>query len=214
MTRKAIIAGASGLVGSHLLEALLSSSQYVSVTALQRRPLDIQHPLLTQTIVDFDKLDETSFPQVDDVFCCLGTTIKVAGSKAAFHRVDFTYVHEVARQALNAGAKQFLLVTSMGADPHSPFFYIRVKGEIEAALKQLNYPSASVFRPSFLSGTRQPPRPLETLGGSLLESVGFLMPRKYRAVPARAVALAMLDQASKHPPGFHILESDHLLNYA
>lgn len=214
MTRNAIIVGASGLVGSQLLKALLDSPNYSSITALLRRPVDFQHPKLTQCSVDFDRLDERDFPHADDVFCCLGTTIKVAGSKAAFYRVDFTYVHEVARLALAAGAQQFLLVSSMGADPRSPFFYIRVKGEIEAALKQMPYPSTSVFRPSFLSGERKPPRPWETLGGSLLQAVSFMVPRKYRPVPARAVALAMLDQANSNRAGFHVIESDLLLGYA
>ncbi len=214
MTRKAIIVGATGLVGSQLLEALLHLSNYTSVTALLRRPLDIQHPALTQRIVDFNRLGEIDFSHAEDVFCCLGTTIKAAGSKPAFYLVDFTYVHEIARLAQQAGAEQFLLITSMGADPRSRFFYIRVKGEIEAALKQLSYPSASVFRPSFLSGKRQQYRPLEALGGAMMQAVSFMMPKKYRPVPARAVALAMLDQANRNPPGFHVIESDLLLDYA
>jgi len=210
MTRKALIVGASGLVGGQLLDLLLHSADYSAVTALLRCPLDIQHPKLTQRSVDFEHLevDAADFPQTDDVFCCLGTTIKQAGSRAAFYRVDFHYIHEVARLARRAGATQFLLVSSMGADPASKFFYMRVKGETETAIRQMSYPSASVFRPAYLTGQRRQQRPAEDLAGRLMQAVSFLMPKKYRPVAARAVAAAMLAQALRNPSGFHVIESD------
>jgi uncharacterized protein YbjT (DUF2867 family) len=208
MTRKALIVGASGLVGGQLLDLLLHSVDYSAVTALLRRPLDIQHPALTQHVVDFEHLDAAYFSQVDDVFCCLGTTIKQAGTREAFYRVDYHYVHEVARLARHAGATQFLLVSSMGADPASKFFYMRVKGEIEAAIRQMSYPSASVFRPAYLTGQRRQQRPAEDLAGKMMQAMSFLMPKKYRPVAARAVAQAMLTQALRNPGGFNIIESD------
>lgn len=208
MTRKALIVGASGLVGGQLLDLLLHSADYSAVTALLRHPLEIRHPKLTQRSVDFEHLDAADFPQVDDVFCCLGATIKQAGSRAAFYRVDFHYIHEVARLARRAGATQFLLISSMGADPGSKFFYMRVKGEIETAIRQLSYPSASMFRPSYLTGERRQQRPAEDLAGKLMQAMSFLMSKKYRPVAARAVAQAMLTQALRNPGGFHIVESD------
>ncbi|HQW21236.1 MAG TPA: oxidoreductase [Rhodocyclaceae bacterium] len=212
MTRKALIVGASGLVGGHLLDALLGCADYGAVTALLRHPLEIQQPKLTQRIVDFEHLDANDFPPVDDVFCCLGTTIKQAGSREAFYRVDHHYIHEVARLARQAGAQQFLLVSSMGANAASKFFYMRVKGETEAAIRLLAYPSASMFRPAYLAGQRKQQRPLEDLSGKLMQAIGFLMPQKYRPVAARAVAEAMLTQALHNPAGFHIIESDLNLN--
>jgi len=214
MTRTAIIIGASGLVGSHLLDELLNSSDFTAITALLRRPVDIRHPKLTQQVIDFERLDDLALPQADDVFCCLGTTIKAAGSQAAFRRVDYSYVHDIARLALTADARQFLLVSSMGANARSPFFYMRTKGEIEEALRRLPYASVSVFRPAYLSGVRKQHRPAEALAGALMQRLAFLMPRTYRPIAARAVALAMLDQARQCRPGFNIIESGQLQEYA
>ena len=218
MTRKAIIAGASGLVGNHLLNELLASREYDSVTALLRRPLDLQHPVLTQRVVDFERIDTLELPTgsaaADTVFCCLGTTIKAAGSRAAFRHVDHDYVLAIARSALDAGARQFLLVGSMGADARSPFFYMRVKGQIEDELRGLPYASVSVFRPAYLAGQRQQRRLAEDVAGAFMQRLAFLMPRAYRPIAAQAVARAMLAQARKAPPGFHVIESGELQDFA
>jgi len=118
--RSALVAGASGLVGSHVLRLLLAEPAYERVTALVRRELPQRHPNLVQRVVDFDRLAELGdFPRVDDVFCCLGSTIRRAGSQEAFRRVDFTYVHALARVASRHRAARFLLVSSLGAAPGS-----------------------------------------------------------------------------------------------
>lgn len=214
MTRTALIVGASGLVGRQLLDELLAAPDYTVVTALLRRPLDVRHPKLTQRIVDFDTLGTLDLPPADDVFCALGTTIKAAGSQAAFRRVDHDYVLTLARRALDGGARQFLLVGSMGANARSPFFYMRVKGEIEEALRALHFASCSVFRPAYLAGKREQSRPAEDLYGTLMQRLAFLMPRAYRPIAARGVARAMLAQARRAPPGFHVIESGRLQDHA
>lgn len=214
MTRTALLLGATGLVGRQLLDELLQSADYSAVTILLRRPLDLQHPKLTQRVIDFGQLDTLDLPAVNAVFCALGTTIKAAGSQDAFYRVDFTYVQTLARRARAAGAEQFLLVSSMGADARSRFFYMRVKGQIEDAIRALDYPCAAVFRPSYLSGKRAQSRPAEDLFGSLVERLSCLIPRKYRAVPGRAVARAMLAHAARRQAGFQIVESDALLAFS
>lgn len=151
---------------------------------------------------------------MDDVFCSLGTTLKAAGSQAAFYRVDFTYVEQLARQALAQGAQQFLLVSSTGANARSPFFYMRVKGEIENAIRALNYPSAAVFRPAYLSGTRPQSRPIEQCYGQIMQALSPCMPRQYRPIAASTVARAMLAQAARQQSGFHIIESGAMQAHA
>src|SRR5438093_10887045 len=130
----ALIAGATGLVGSCCLKTLLQSGDYQRVVAFTRRPLAEQHPRLDQIIVDWEKLDEIDPFPVADVFCALGSTIKRAGSQHAFLRVDFDYPRMLAERSSAAGAKQFLLVSSVGADPKSSNFYLRVKAQVEKAV--------------------------------------------------------------------------------
>ncbi len=130
--RKALLAGATGLIGGHVLDLLLADPAYGEVIALVRRPLDVEHDKLTGLVVDFDRLDEMPDPPAaDDVFCCLGSTMKKAGSKAAFRKVDHDYVVATARLGLAGGARRFLLVSAVGAGASSRNFYSRVKGEAE-----------------------------------------------------------------------------------
>lgn len=214
MTLTALIAGASGLVGSQLLDELLDTPDYTEVIALLRRPLDVRHPKLTQRIIDFETIATLDLPPIDTVFCCLGATIKAAGSQAAFRHIDHDYVLALARRALEAGARQFLLVGSMGANTRSPFFYMRVKGEIEEALRALSYASCSVFRPAYLAGKRAQSRPAEDFYGALMQRLAVFMPRAFRPIAARGVARAMLAQARRAPAGFHVTESGQLQEYA
>lgn len=214
MTRHAVIAGASGLVGGQLLDELLAAPEYSTVTALLRRPLDLRHPKLEQRIVNFEQLNTLALPAVDAAFCCLGTTIKAAGSQAAFRRVDHDYVLALARRMQSLGTQQFLLVGSMGANSRSPFFYMRTKGEIEDELRTLGYPSCSVFRPAYLAGKRAQSRPIEDVYGTLMQRLAFMMPRAYRPIAARAVARAMLAQSRQAPAGFHIIESAQLQDHS
>jgi uncharacterized protein YbjT (DUF2867 family) len=152
-TRSALLFGASGLIGGHLLRLLVDDEAYDRVTAPVRKPLSFRHPKLQEHVVDFDHLDgQKDTLQGHDVFCCLGTTIRVAGSQAAFRTVDFTYVVQAASIAAMNGAEQFLLVSSLGADKNSSAFYLRVKGEVEEAASKLSYRAVQIFRPSVLVG--------------------------------------------------------------
>ncbi|MGH8652006.1 MAG: hypothetical protein ACREYE_07380 [Gammaproteobacteria bacterium] len=157
--RTALLAGATGLVGGHCLELLLQDDAWEQVAVLGRREIGTTHPQLVQRVVDFDRLAEIGeAPRVDDVFCCLGTTIKRAGSEAAFRRVDFTYVHELARLASRHRAGQFLLVSALGADRQSRVFYNRVKGEVEEPIRELPF-RWRVHLPALAAPRRAPGEP-------------------------------------------------------
>ncbi len=213
--KTALIAGASGLVGSQCLARLLDDPAYARVLALVRRPLPHPHRKLEQHIVEFDRLGAagTEFPAADDVFCCLGTTIRQAGSRPAFRQVDFTYVVSLAGLALGRGAKQFLLVSSLGANANSPVFYSRVKGETEAAVTALPFEGRQIFRPSILAGERAEHRPGERAGIMVMRGLSFALLgplRKYRPIGAGTVARAMVRVALAAPRGVNIFESSEI----
>lgn len=192
----ALVAGGSGLVGSRLLEALAATAECARVVAVTRRPLAYDHPKLGNRIVSFAKLEESlAGTRADVAFCCLGTTLKAAGSKEAFREVDFDYTLAFARAALKAGVKRFVLNSSVGADPAAKNFYLRVKGETEAAVAKLGFTSLDVLQPSLLIGARAELRPLELLAMGILPVVSPLLLGKlepYRAVRASLVAAAMI----------------------
>src|ERR1700694_5970066 len=210
--RTALLAGATGLVGRALLSLLLASRHYRSVHVLLRRtPPDIKASAkLKIHQVDFARLP-AAFPTVDDVFIALGTTIKLAGSEAAFRQVDFDFVVNVARAAKAAGAKRLAVVSALGADAKSRIFYNRVKGEMEAAIAQLGYESVVIARPSMLLGDRaalgQPARSSEIWAARLLAPLGWIMPKGVRPIPARAVASALLAAILATKPGVRVLKS-------
>jgi uncharacterized protein YbjT (DUF2867 family) len=194
----ALIVGATGLIGSHLLDLLLASPTHEKVIALTRRPLDRTDDKLSNLVADFDQLEiavRQSGIRVDEAYCALGTTIKKAGSKEAFRKVDYEYETAFARAALAAGAAKFALVSAVGADPKSPIFYSRVKGETEAAIRDLGFVSAHIFQPGVLLGERAESRPAEQLAATLtpLLNLGLQGPfRKYRGIDAKTVAEAMI----------------------
>jgi uncharacterized protein YbjT (DUF2867 family) len=210
--KTALVVGATGLIGKHLTIKLLASNFYSKIKVLVRKPLDINHPNLEQIVVDFNNLD-TSKIVADDVFCCLGTTMKQAGSKPAFYKVDFTYPVEIAKAALANGAKQYIIVTAMGADEKSMVYYNRVKGEVEKALSDLHYPTLLIFRPSMLLGERKEPRLGEKIGKILMNTISFLTPEKYKAIEGEKVANAMMILAQKGIKNKDIFESGTLQNY-
>ncbi|GAA5180942.1 oxidoreductase [Niveibacterium umoris] len=195
-TRTAVIAGSTGLVGRHLLDALLACNDYARVIALVRRASGLSHPKLEERVVDFARLDETALAlPIDDVYCCLGTTIRVAGSQAAFRIVDHDYPVALARLAVARGAKRFLLISALGAHPAASVFYNRVKGETEHDIAKLGLAELWCFRPSLLDGERAESRPGERLGLALGRFVSPLMwgsLRRYRPIRAETVARAML----------------------
>ena len=195
----ALLAGASGLVGSHLLTALLEAPDFTRVYAVTRRPLNREHPRLANRIVQFDRLEaQLAGLSCDVAFCCLGTTIRDAGSQQAFRRVDVDYVVTFARAAKAGGARRFVVVSSVGADPQSSSFYLRVKGEAEQALGTLGFPSLDIFQPGLLIGARPRVRAVEAILGLVMPVVNPLLIgpyARYRAVSARTLAAAMLGAA-------------------
>jgi len=203
MTAKtALVLGATGLVGSALVNQLLNSSAYDSVTCLVRKPLSAkQFPdpqnKLKPVVIDFDHFqDYQGYFSVDHVFCCLGTTLKRAGSKAAFRRVDFEFVHVAAQLARAQRAKGFVWISSVGADAKSANFYLKVKGELENAIMRMpQLEHAAAVRPSLLLGERQEARSLEDIGQKLAPFYSpFLVGplAKYKPISAQQVASQMI----------------------
>jgi uncharacterized protein YbjT (DUF2867 family) len=212
--RSALLAGASGLVGGHLLQLLLGDDAYDQVTVLVRKPLTFRHSKLQECVVNFDQLDKYNDAlRSDDAFCCLGTTIKVAGSQEAFQRVDFTYVAQIAALALKNGAEQFLMVSSLGANVNSRVFYSRVKGEVEEAVTKLPFKTVRIFRPSVLIGDRKESRSNEASAIAVMKLVSFALIgrlRRYRAIEANTVAKAMIFVAKQRNTGVAIFESERI----
>jgi len=213
--RTALLAGASGLVGGFLLRQLLDSPEYGRVIVLIRRPLELTHPKLAAVLVDFSDLGKIGADlRCDDAFCCLGTTIKRAGSRAAFRAVDHTAVLAFAWLAQRNGAERFFVVSSLGANAQSRIFYNRVKGETEEALEVLGFRTLAIFRPSLLLGPRPKPRLGERIGAAILWVAEPLMVgglRKYRSIPAEVVARAMVRCSFGRPgQGVLIFPSDEI----
>ena len=211
MGKVALIAGTTGLVGSQLLELLLADDHYTRVISLTRKSLAINHPKLSNVIVDFNRLAEYSDQlKADDIFCCLGTTIKQARSQEAFKKVDFEYPLEIAKITKESGAQQYLLVTALGASKKSSFYYNRVKGEVEDSIGQLRFKSYHIFRPSFLQGDRLEKRAGEEATAIFFKAFGFLVPKKFKGIDAIKVARAMVAKAKEETTGYFIHESGSL----
>ena len=206
--RRVLLAGATGLVGQEILHGLLADGTVDRVHVLVRRPLRLKHSKLAEYVVDFTALP--ALPVVDEVYLALGTTIKAAGSQAAFRAVDFDANLAVARTALQAGARRLGLVSAMGADSASRVFYNRIKGELEAAVAVLGFDGIVIARPSLLLGDRdvlgQAARPGERIGAVLARLLRPFIPADYRPVKAFDVARALLMQVPQ-ARGRHVLRS-------
>jgi uncharacterized protein YbjT (DUF2867 family) len=210
VARVATIAGAGGLVGRELLQLLLASPEYELVHSLLRRAgAGSASPKLRELVVSFDDLP--ALPACDDVFIALGTTIKVAGSEAAFRRVDYDYVVAVAAAGRKAGATRLGIVSALGADAQSRVFYNRVKGEMEQAVSRLGYESVVLAQPSLLMGDRealgQPTRAGEVWARRLLGPVAGLIPASFRPVSARNVAASLVAAMLRSAPGTTVVPS-------
>ncbi len=212
--KTALILGATGLVGSELLSLLLKDELYSKVKAVVRKNPDLQDPKLEWIIADFDKIaaleDKVA---ADHVFCCLGTTMKKAGSKEAFYKVDYHYPLEFAKLCQQKGATQFSLVSAMGADIKSRIFYNRVKGDIEVAVSSIPFQGVNIFRPSLILGNRKEKRLGEKIAVLLSGIISPLMVgplRKYKPIHAAAIATGMLKIAKQDLNGFYIFESDQI----
>ncbi len=219
----AIIAGASGLVGSKLLPLLLEENELERVVALGRRPLGLQHAKLAEKQIDLLSIGALKSAiaeagQGAEIFCALGTTIKKAGSREAFRQVDLEAPLALAQAALEAGARQYTICTAVGADAKSRVFYNRVKGELEEALRALRFPrGVKIVHPSMILGHRQDYRPLERIVGAPMRWTapifkGPLWP--FRPIPAELVASAMRNAALREPPGDRVYEGKELFRLA
>jgi uncharacterized protein YbjT (DUF2867 family) len=194
--RIALLAGATGLVGGHLLQALLEAPEYARVFVLTRRPFGREHPKLANRIVVYARMaEQLKGLAANDAFCCIGTTIRAAGSQEAFRATDVDAVLQFAHAARAAGATRFVVVSSIGANPASGKFYLRTKGEMEQELAAVGFASLDIFQPGLLLGARRESRPLETLGRLLAPLINPLLTgtrEGYRAIPAETVARGML----------------------
>lgn len=191
--KTALIIGATGLVGNHLLNELLKDDFYSKVVILTRRSTQIQNEKLTEHLVDFNHQESyKDFVKADVLFSCMGTTIKKAGSKDAQWKIDYTYQFEVAEVARKNGVESMYLVSSSGANAKSKFFYTRMKGELEEAIRALNFPNYTIFQPSLLLGERAEVRVGEKFGDKLAK-VLIKIPglKKYKPIQGLEVAQAM-----------------------
>ncbi len=194
---EAIVVGSTGLVGSELVKQLDMDSDFSKISALVRKKTENKYAKVKEVEVDFEKLPENVFNSNCVVFCCLGTTIKKAGSKEAFRKVDFEFPLNTARIAKQKGVKCFAIITAMGSDSSSVIFYNQVKGEIENALTDLQFDCLGIFRPSMLLGERAEFRLGERVGQKVMNFLGFLIPKNYKAIHGQKVAAAMLEFAKK-----------------
>lgn len=216
--RTALVLGATGLIGGHVLTLLLDDARWSRIVVLGRRSVGIDHPKLDEHLIDFDDLDAYAAQfAVDDLFCCLGTTRKRAGSDDAFRRVDYVYPFEAGRLAEAAGVEHFLVVSSLGARANARSLYLRVKGELEQNLARLAFRATTFLRPSLLLGARTESRPLETLVGGFASGLWWLMIGplgRFRPIEARAVAEAMIEVAGAGKAGKRVIESDEIRTLA
>ena len=218
MKTEAIIVGSSGLVGSELLTLLLASNKYSKVYSLVRRPSKLQHQKLEEIIFDFtDKTAYNSLPIASDLFCCLGTTIKTAGSQDAFKKVDYEYPLLFATAGQRNGANVFHVVTALGADANSSIFYNKVKGQLQEALKKLNFEELYIYQPSLLIGDRKENRPGEKIAIKVMPLFEFFMIgaiKKYRSIKVKDVAKGILQIAENENKKFKIILSDEIQKLA
>lgn len=213
--KTALLLGSTGLTGRELLGQLLAHPSYHSVHVLVRKPLDFQHPKLVSHVVDFEQLENFSeLFACDDIFCCLGTTMAKAGSKDAFYQVDFTFPYEAGILAKQAGASQYILVSSVGADSTSSIFYSRVKGKLEEAIRGIGFPRVQIMQPGVLVGPRDETRMAESAAIWITNFIDRISRGKflgkYRPSPAPVVAAAMIQAALQAPDGHHTYTSDQL----
>lgn len=207
---KLLLLGATGLVGSHVLDMAIADERIDEVIAPTRRPIPEQ-PGLVAPLVDFDSLPEDApWWRAEAVVCALGTTMRKAGSRKAFCRVDHHYPLQAARIARGHGVPTFVLNSAMGADPHSRYFYNRVKGELERDLRQAGFESLTFVRPGLISGEREEFRLAERVAEVALKAAGPVLPRKWRVNPAQHIALAMLEAAVEGRAGERTVESREL----
>ena len=207
--KTAIVLGASGLVGTELVHQLLNTTEFEKVKIFVRRSLGISNSKLEEQLIDFENLSAWKNDLVGDtLFSCMGTTLKTAGSKEKQYLVDYTYPYQCIEAAIQNGIKQIILVSSIGAKASSSNFYLRMKGELEEAIKKLNPSNFIVFRPSILDGNRLESRPAEYLALKIMRILGKLpFLKKYAPTLVRDLAGSMIRLALKDKEGVKVVES-------
>lgn len=219
MHRKtAVVLGATGLIGQHLVQELLQNEYFSKVRILVRRPLTINHPKADIQVVNFnDEKDIAAKIDIGDViFCCIGTTRKkVKGNKTEYRKVDYDIPIITARLGIQHGFNQFLIVSAIGANPIAANFYLQLKGCIEEDVTALPFESIHIFRPSILLGKREEFRLGENIGKEVMKAISFVFVgawRKYKPIPAADVAKAMVAAANREIAGVHMYEYDEMQN--
>ena len=212
--KTALLVGATGLVGGLVLEQLLADAYFEKVIVLTRNSLGKSNPILKEVIVDFNKLNDYAAEiKADAIFCCLGTTIKVAGSKEAFKKVDFEYPFKVAQLEKQNGSEKYLLITALGASKNSMVFYNQVKGELEDEVSKLNFDAFHILQPSLIIGERAESRTGEAVAQKLAPIFNALMIgglKKYKSITAAQIAKAMVYYSKLNDKGIFKHESDAL----
>jgi len=203
--QRILLAGATGLTGEHLLDRLLNEPTVECVLAPSRKPL-AEHPRLENPVGPLQTVLPQLSGEIDTAFCCLGSTIKEAGSQDAFRAIDHDLVVEFAKRARELGARHLLVISALGANPDSAIFYCRVKGEMEEALRAQDWPQLTIARPAQLLGPRMEVRPMERLTAPL----SYLLPGKYRGISACILARALWRLALEDGEGTRVVESDEL----
>jgi len=215
MSKTALITGASGLVGSELLKQLLADENYEKVIVFVRTQLEARHEKLIQKVIDFESVStSTEDIRADHAFCCLGTTIRKAGSQARQYRIDHDYVIDFAKACRSAGVSKFAVVSSAGAKIKTGNFYLRTKGEMEEDLKKIPFEGLYILRPSLLMGRRKEFRFGELIARGIMKVINPLMTgglRRYRGINASMVAAGMIKSVNGSG-GIHIIESDKIQN--
>lgn len=212
--KTAIIIGATGLIGGELVKQILDNPHYSKVGLLLRKPLEISHPKLVQEVIDFDKPDVSKIVG-DDLFCAIGTTLAKAGSKEAQYKIDCTYPYEIGKIAKANGVKQYILVSSVGADFNSSNFYLRTKGDLEQKIESLGFENFVSLRPSILLGDRKEFRLGEKIGTFLAKIISPLLIgglKKYHGIEASKVAESMQKLANQGISGVQYLEYNEIMN--
>jgi hypothetical protein len=211
---RALIAGASGMVGNELLNLMLQSTNFTEVVSLVRKQSSQSNVKYSEVIIEWDNVLQCNLPdKLDVAFCCLGTTMKTAGSKEAFKKVDYEYAVNFAKLAHKHAIKCFVLISAMGADAQSSIFYNKVKGETEEAIAQLGFQSLYIMQPSLLLGNRKEKRVGEKIAMYVLEFLNPIMRgplKKYAAIQGLSVAKSMCWAALQQKAGLHIFQSDQL----
>ena len=211
----ATLVGATGLIGSYLLQELLNDTYFDTVRILIRRPVDFTHPKLEKKIVDFNDSDSllVALSNSDVLFCAIGSTMKkVKGDKEAYRKIDFDIPVKLARFCKMTGCEKFILVSSAGANSKSSNFYQRLKGETDEAVKGSGLKTIHIMRPSLLLGERKEFRLGENIGKAIMTSLSFLIPEKYKAIQGKDVAKVMLALAKKNEEGVFVHENSEIRN--